>query len=143
MRFRGFNYSQPGFFFVTICAGDKQCIFGAVFGTDIVQSELGRIVEEQWHDLPESFPDLRLDEFIVMPNHVHGILELSGDGVSLGTVVGRFKSAVTLRSRRSELRNKNIWQRGYHDRIVRNESELNVYQQYIRDNPMRWIAKLD
>jgi putative transposase len=85
---------------------------------------------------PDAFPCDELDAFVVMPNHVHGILWLAraGHAPPLHRVIGSFKAAV---SRRARIR---VWQRSFHDRVIRNETELRMFRQYIVDNPIKWAV---
>jgi putative transposase len=78
MRLRGYNYSDNGAYFLTMCAYERRFLFGGVVQGEVQLSEAGRMVKEQWHDLPNRFDGVELDEFVVMPNHVHGILGLCG-----------------------------------------------------------------
>ena len=78
IRLKGYDYSQPGAYYVTICVGGRECVFGHVgvqnFEPRVCLSELGKIADDCWQEIPEHFPNVRLDEYIIMPNHVHGIL---------------------------------------------------------------------
>ena len=150
IRWPGWNYSQAGFYFVTICTHQRQHFF-----------EIGHIresVENSWEQIPQytSGQFVELDEYVVMPNHMHGILVMK-PGFSetrtaetratlLGNTIGTFKSLVTKRVR-ILLKIGDvplpIWQRGYYDRVIRNEREYHAIQQYIRDNPKRWAEDRD
>ncbi len=74
VRLPGYDYAQPGAYFVTVVAAGRQCLFGRVENQDMILSDLGRVAEQQWARLPKRFPGLELGVFIVMPNHLHGIL---------------------------------------------------------------------
>lgn len=78
LRLRGFDYAQPGAYFVTICTQGRVCAFGDIEGGEMRLNSVGRIVEEAWDELPSRFPGTELDERMVMPNHVHGIIVLDG-----------------------------------------------------------------
>ena len=100
-------------------------------------------VQSEWRAPSERFPTVRPDEFIVMPNHVHGMLMLNEDEASarvpLGQVVSAFKSLSAINCNRILGRaDRPFWQRNYFERIIRNEAELNRVRQYIRDNPAKW-----
>ena len=73
-RLSGYDYSQPGAYFVTVCTRERQCILGSVADGDVQWSQSGTIVWECWNELPGHYPHVELDAFIIMPNHVHGIL---------------------------------------------------------------------
>ena len=152
-RLVGFDYTRHGAYFVTICSVLRACIFGEIVGDKMQPNDFGNIVATTWHEIPEHYPHVTLDEFIVMPNHIHGVLFLGGKTAaptttdkshgpargSLGTVVGSFKSAVTREINRMQgTRGVSIWQRNYHDRIIRDEHELMTIRAYILDNPRKW-----
>jgi putative transposase len=92
------------------------------------------MVEASWREIPSHYPAASTDAFVVMPNHVHGILwlERAGHALPLPRVVSSFKAAVSRQAGRP------LWQRSFHDRIIRDERELLALRQYVRDNPLRW-----
>jgi putative transposase len=148
IRLPGWDYTGDGAYFVTIVTYQRETLFGAVVDGEMVLSEFGRVVAEEWERTAVVRPYVRLDEFVVMPNHIHGILVITDErrgefgkpiAGSLPTIVRSFKSAVTKRA--NELRGTPgdpIWQRNYYEHIVRNERELNAIRQYIHDNPAHW-----
>ena len=152
---KGYDYSSPGGYFVTICSQDKECLFGDVSNGQMQMNRYGEIVLESWEWLGNQYPYVETDAKIVMPNHFHGILFIvemncRGDsritpttGLSkykpLGRLIGAFKTVSTRRI--NEIRNtpgKKLWQRNYFDRIIRNETELNRIREYIVYNPLKW-----
>ncbi len=150
LRHTGWNYAASGFYFVTICTYQRQCLFDRV--------EFRAVVEQQWQKIPaiKSTTSVRLDEWIVMPNHVHGIIVIvDGQSIdaprptkavsgSIGSLVGTFKSSATKRiNHKYGEYSSPIWQRGYYDKIIRNERQLNAIRQYIIDNPARWADDRD
>jgi len=163
VRVGSFDYSAPGAYFVTICALDRACLFGAVEGDEVSLSACGEIVRSCWDEIPVHFPGVEIDAFIVMPNHLHGILVIAsstvgalhatpssvaaasqgrGSGLAppragLPVVVRSYKAAVTSRCRDASLADR-VWQRGYYDRIIRGEEELERIRTYIEENPARW-----
>ena len=78
VRLKDFDYAQPGGYFITVCTQDRRCLWGSVHAGDVWLNEIGRIAEKCWKDIPAHFPNVRMDTFCVMPNHLHGIL-LFGD----------------------------------------------------------------
>jgi REP element-mobilizing transposase RayT len=141
LRIPGYVYTTPGFYFITICSYQRRCIFATVEDVFCHPSDLGLLIQECWQALPQWFPTVCLDYFVIMPNHIHGIVQLtSPDEHSLATVVSSFKSAVTRRARESKLIHQRefVWQRGYFDHIVRSEVSLMALRQYIVDNPVKW-----
>ena len=150
------DYSAPGLYFVTICSDSKRCIFGEVERQKVTLSALGRIVEEAWTALPGRHADIRLHEHVVMPNHVHGIIEIvsekealqaaplqrgAGRVPLLSVVVRSFKADVTRRAGVELGRGEEIWQRNYFDRVIRDGREFSNATRYIAENPVRWEAQ--
>ena len=153
MRLPQYDYSQSGVYFVTICTYQQRSNqFGQVENAKVQLNELGRLVAEEWQRTALIRPLVEVDLFVVMPNHLHGLLQISNteaeripeDGTtmranSLGSIIAQFKSIVTKRSR--SLANPPslpIWKRNYYDHIVRNENSLNRIRKYILENPLRW-----
>ena len=148
MRLSGYDYSSAGLYFVTICSSQKLCTFGTISEFQCSVLPLGALIEQCWLSIPDWFPEVTLDQFIVMPNHFHGILQLlplewrkgkDTCGMGLPTVISSFKSGVTRRAKESQLLSEgSVWQRGYHDRIIRSEAALMQIRRYIVDNPAKW-----
>jgi REP element-mobilizing transposase RayT len=128
----GYDYSNPGAYFVTMCTRNGSCLFGEICEGRMSCNLLGELVHSCWLDIPLHFPHVTLDAFVVMPDHLHGVLLFADVGAGyippLHVVVGTFKAAV---SRNAGI---NIWQRNYYEHIVRNEGELNRIRHYIDDN---------
>jgi hypothetical protein len=103
LRLQGYDYRQSGAYFLTICAHQRACLFGEIVRDVMHENKAGQAVREAWEWLPARFPDVELDAFAVMPNHLHGILFIGDDHGHLGRVVGAFKSlpctAITKESR--------------------------------------------
>lgn len=135
-RIRGYDYSTAGLYLVTVCTLKRRLILGRVVGDEVDLSALGVIVRAQIERLPERLA-VKIDAFVVMPNHVHAIVALDGRArqaspLRLGTVVGSVKSGS---SREIGLP---VWQRGYHDHVIRDECDLQRVREYIVTNPIRW-----
>lgn len=153
LRLQKYDYSQPGFYFVTISAQERACVFGELIGDEMALSDAGTMVASAWTALTERFPFVELDEFVVMPNHLHGILVLNSQSpdaspdakqIRLGDVVGAFKSLTTVQYARGvrgagwqPFRGR-LWQRDFYDHIIRSETSLLRIRRYILDNPTRW-----
>jgi REP element-mobilizing transposase RayT len=136
MRLAGYDYSRVGAYFVTLCAVDQEGLFGEIVADKMCLNQIGTVVASCWGEIPKHFPNVALDEFVVMTNHLHGILLLA-DGMAgharpLPVIVGSFKAAV------SRLAGFPVWQRSYWDRVIRGEAELNQVRRYIAENPSRW-----
>ena len=151
-RLAGFDYSQPGLYFVTVFTWGREPLLGEVVANEVQLSQAGRAALEVWEALPLRFPAVDLDAFVVMPNHIHGILVLGGNAdlspdparPHLAAVMRAFKSVSGIQGNRALGRiNQPFWQRSYHDHIVRNARELALIRQYIADNPARWETDVD
>jgi len=122
IRLKEYDYSQPGAYFVTVCTWRRENLFGEVVDRDVRLNEKGHIVVECWNRILEHFPGVELDAFVVMPNHIHGIIVIVGNDVvvkksgpapkSLGAMVGSFKSAAARRIK-DKIGETGIWQRNY------------------------------
>jgi REP element-mobilizing transposase RayT len=150
-RLHGFNYANNGYYFVTICVKNRKAYFGNVVDRQMILNQLGEIIESSWLDLINHYNNCLLDEYIIMPNHMHGIVVINnqcvGEGFkpsptdrkiySLFEIIRGFK---TFSSRRMhELYTKEFqWQRSFYDHIIRNETSLNSIRNYIRYNPYKW-----
>jgi REP element-mobilizing transposase RayT len=145
IRLRNFDYSQAGAYFITICIQGRQCLLGEIVEGETRSNNAGRMVKTLWDELPGHYPGIEVDEFCVMPNHVHGIIIMNGTaGLSLPDAAHRFKTMTTTRYIKGVKQNGwqpffgKLWQRNYWERIIRNEAELNGIREYIRNNPAQW-----
>jgi REP element-mobilizing transposase RayT len=134
LRLLGYDYGTTGAYFVTVVARDGLCLFGDVVDDDIALSPLGELVQRAAEGIGTFHAGVELDTFVVMPNHVHAIVGLDRRRrpPPVPAVVGAFKA------RASRGADRALWQRGYHDRIIRDEQELAALRQYIETNPLRW-----
>ena len=143
VRLKRYDYSQSGGYFVTICVQDRQSAFGSVIEGEMHLDATGLLAQSVWTQLTERFPGVLLDEFVLMPNHLHGIILLpsrqdaGNTPPNLGEVVRAFK-AVTTRSVRQTGQSNFAWQRSYYEHIVHDEQDLLRIQQYIVNNPALW-----
>ncbi len=154
-RIKDFDYAYPGAYFVTICAQKWQPLFGQIVDGTMQLNHFGEMVCRCWDDIPSHYSNIELDAFVVMPNHVHGIVMILDDlderavgarlprpykrKTTLGQVVAYFKYQSTKRI--NEMRNLpavKVWQRNYFEHIVRNTNSLNRIREYILTNPLRW-----
>jgi putative transposase len=156
----GIDYARPGFYFVTICTKEKEEILGKVDGEIMELNDYGRIIQECWLGLPDHYRCCKLHEFVVMPNHVHGVIEIvGGSDVGVNSYVGAgFKPARSSSSHPASLSeiirafktfsSRTInqeypdcffqWQRSFHDRVIRDKNELTAIGRYIVENPHHW-----
>jgi len=167
LRLKDFDYSQAGAYFVTICTKNRQCIFGTIQKGKMQLNASGRVASAQWQQLPYRFTDLDLGEWVVMPNHIHGILVITGRGEaslnsksgdaeplsedaspprpigttpgSVGAMIQNYKSITSRKiSAQIEIMRESVWQRNYYEHVIRNERELNAISEYIHANPQNW-----
>lgn len=139
-RLRNFDYSRAGFYFITIGSSKYECTFGRVENAISYPSKLGLIIHECWREIPQHFSTVHTDFFVLMPNHLHCIVEITQSGkTTLPTIVNSFKSAVTRIARVKGIQdNRDVWHRSFQDKVIRDETALNAYRQYIADNPIQW-----
>ncbi|MBZ5670947.1 MAG: hypothetical protein LAO04_14615 [Acidobacteriia bacterium] len=180
VRLRGYDYSQPGEYFVTLCTHEMQMLFGRVIDGRMELNSYGKIADDEWRRSTAIRSEIELDEWVVMPNHIHGIIRLidvDGRGArpcaptariaaldagthgrtplqpvgtrripprrpkSLPSFVAGLKPAVKVRI--NELRHSPgapVWERNYHEHIIRSPQELDIIRDYIRHNPLRWAC---
>ena len=172
IRLKGYDYTQAGAYFVTICAHRRMHVFGEIVNGEMILNDTGKIARDEWFKTAKLRPYVELyeDEFVVMPNHAHGIIWIVDDGNnvgalrgnaqsraeqrsaptktvaprSLGAIVRAYKSAVTYAINTAEkTRGSVVWQRNYYEHIVRNEREWNAIGWYIVNNPLNWQLDRD
>ena len=162
-RLKHWDYSSPGAYFVTICTKNREPFFGEIVYGKIKLSQIGKIVKNFWMEIPKHYPNVNLDEFVLMPDHVHGIIVIKNvmsnvetphwgvsTGInrnphhnpewkpnSLGSIICQFKSICTKQIRTMGFHNF-AWQTGFHESIVRNEKHLYAIRKYIINNPLEF-----
>ncbi len=157
IRLKDYDYTQPGAYFVTICTHRWVTMFGDIINGKIRLTTMGLVVEEEWQRTARMRPYVKLDEFVIMPNHVHGIVmimdgrdvlqyvptdaqgKFRSPSFGLGAIIRGFKSAATRRINR--LRGafgQPVWQRNYFEHIIRDDDALNRIREYIHHNPQSW-----
>jgi putative transposase len=164
IRLAGYDYTQAGAYFVTICAYQRQRIFGDIRDGKVAPSKIGRIVTGCWLALPRHFPHVVLDAWVLMPDHLHGIILIRDDGPnvtpatpvmpvpvqppngtrpgSLNAIVQNFKSISTRRANRANRTlGSHLWQRDYYEHIIRDERALDAIRRYIDTNPAQWASR--
>ena len=148
IRLKGYDYSQAGAYFVTICVQGGVSLLGEVVDGEMVLNEAGKMVAAFWEEIAIKYPTVILDAFVCMPNHIHFIVILTGD-VSLTAVIQWYKSITTTKYRHGVQDgkwspfNRRFWQRNYYEHIIRNENELNKIRKYIVENPLDWLNDVD
>lgn len=167
IRLQGYDYASAGAYYVTIVAWQRECLFGEVVNKEMVLSKLGLVAEQQWEKLPKRFPNIELGAYMIMPNHMHGIIVIAdGRGTagslnvlddgssrraptqeqfqkpvkgSVPTIIRSYKSAVSYRI--NFMRRTDgvpVWQRNYYEHIIRNQTDLQNKTDYIAANPLLW-----
>jgi REP element-mobilizing transposase RayT len=154
IRLKGYDYRLNGAYYITICSYQKQYLFGEIVEGNMKQNLLGDTIETVWYGLPLNFKFIELDAFIVMPNHIHGIILIKNQALerteyysqyprgtmpeSLGAIVQNFKSISTRKINRLCSDRLKVWHRNYYEHIIRNEDSYQKIRQYILDNPQNW-----
>ena len=144
-RIPHFDYSTPGAYFVTICTKNRQNFFWENVGASIARphppqlSWAGQIVEQAIQNIEHHYPAISVDHYAVMPNHIHLILQINTDengrpmvAPTISTVIQQMKGYVTKQLGRS------IWQKLFHDHVIRNENDYRIIWEYIENNPVQW-----
>jgi len=152
IRLKNYDYSQEGAYFITLCAYKRQCLFGHIHDDKMLLNKRGAIVQQEWIKSFNLRKELTMDEYVIMPNHFHGIVFIAhptlrrssplprtiGHGnATLGSLVAGFKSAVTKRIKAFDAISC-IWQRNYHEHIIRHSSGLDKIRAYVVNNPLSW-----
>jgi REP element-mobilizing transposase RayT len=173
IRLKGYDYSSGGMYFFTACTHDRVLLFGRIHEGQMEESDFGAIIRQHWTALPQRFLTIKLDAFVVMPNHVHGIIVLTesvgagshrtssnatglvssgeeGGGTpplqkpGLGSVIGYFKHQA---AKQINIRRRTpglpVWQRGYFARVIRDEDGLRIAREYVYNNPLHWSVDRD
>ncbi|MDT8381936.1 MAG: transposase [Brevefilum sp.] len=153
VRLKDYDYASPGYYFVSIVSYERKNIFGEIIDGEMNLNQAGKTVEQTWQDIPKHFPNTSCEIFVVMPNHIHGIINIiddeivraqsiRGNGVkpkSIGSIIGSFKSAVTKQLHQTKTINQErIWQRNYYEHIIRDEDDYQQITDYIAANPINW-----
>ncbi len=164
IRLHTYNYASAGVYFITIGAHVRQPWFGDVYDDIMQPNDAGHMVYAEWQNLVMRFPQVKLDTFIVMPDHIHGIISITADTVptpepqsnerpngtstgSIGRIVQAFKSITTNNYIQGVQQHGwlpfsgKLWQRNYYEHIIRNEQDLQRIREYILCNPSRWRQK--
>ena len=167
IRLKGYDYTQQGAYFVTICTQDKKLLFSQIVDGNIILSEFGKIIENEWVKTGQIRKNVIIDEYVIMPNHLHGIIIIENDyynrrgtlmraddctpmcaktesfgkpvSGSLPTIVRGFKSTTTKQINKSRnIPEMSLWQRNYYEHVVRNDDDLSETREYIINNPLKW-----
>ena len=144
IRLKNYDYTQDGLYFVTICIQNREHLLGEITNGQHIVYDSGKMVDSIWKNLDKYFNGVKTYEFVIMPNHVHGIIGLENSSLNLSEIIRRFKTFTT----RQYIKHvdysqwqpfcKRLWQRNYYDHIIRNEQSLEKLRIYIENNPLKW-----
>lgn len=157
IRLRGYDYTRAGMYFVTICVQNRGCLLGEVVDGVMQVKRPGEVVAACWQALPRHFSAVELDAFVIMPNHIHGIITIVGakhlgtaanaspqppHGTSSGSLAAVIQNFKSVSARKINLARATpgspVWQRNYYEHIVRNQADLHRIREYVANNPLKW-----
>jgi REP element-mobilizing transposase RayT len=157
IRLKNYDYSSPGAYFITIVTNNRQYLFGEIVNNEMILNEYGEIANKYWYEIPKHYTNTQLDEYVIMPNHIHGIIFIVGAihelplqqnefsqliqrrKMLLPKIIGRFKmNAAKQINQIRQTPGIPVWQRNYYEHIIRNDNELNKIREYIINNPLTW-----
>ncbi|MCU0436793.1 MAG: hypothetical protein MUC49_02700 [Raineya sp.] len=153
VRLKNYDYSQEGIYFITICTHNKECLLGEIENSNMYLNKFGEVVKNCWLEIPKHYPNTILDEFVIMPNHIHGIIEIAvgandystlsqtntfkSPSKTIGAMIRGFKIGVT-KWFRQNTDIYTVWQRNYYEHIIRDVKSYQNICNYIINNPMNW-----
>jgi|SRR3990167_2945264 len=153
-RLTGYNYDNTGYYFVTICTKNRINHFGKIEDKKMCLNKYGQAVEKFWRQIPKYYNNVTINSFIIMPNHIHGIIIINDNSNAVGTeqcsvptipkigllskIIKSFKNVTTKYLHQNFNDYEFQWQRSFYDHIIQNDKSLNAIKQYIIDNPKRW-----
>lgn len=132
-RLKNYDYTRCGYYFITICTKDKKHYFGEIINNEIIYNDIGKKAYASIKDIENIYKTITIDNFIIMPNHIHVIIIIDKETeITIPRVVKQYKEYITKQT------GKKVWQKSYYDHIIRNESDyLRIYQ-YINENVLKW-----
>jgi REP element-mobilizing transposase RayT len=157
IRLKNYDYSSPGAYFITIVTNNRQYLFGEIVNNEMILNEYGEIANKYWYEIPKHYTNTQLDEYVIMPNHIHGIIFIVGAihelplqqnefpqliqrrKMLLPKIIGRFKmNAAKQINQIRQTPGIPVWQRNYYEHIIRDTDDLSRIRHYISDNPKNW-----
>ena len=153
-RFQKWDYASNGYYYITINTKNNIPYFGKVVHGEMILSEIGKIADRFWREIPDHFPFVQLDEFVIMPTHMHGIIVIKNTppGIArtegprsgrsmwkpgiIGVIINQYKRMCTIKTRK--IKRDFGWHSRFYDHIIRDNKDLKRIQKYIRDNPRNW-----
>ena len=148
IRIKDYDYSQDGGYFITICLQNRELLFGEIVDAQMQLSIVGKMIQKWWQELENKFPNVVLGQYIIMPNHLHGIIHINWrthrSAPTIGDMVQWFKTMSTneyirgVKSGKFTPFEKSLWQRNYWEHVIRNDNDLDHICEYIINNPYNW-----
>jgi len=154
-RLKNYDYAEDGYYFITICAGNREEWFGKIEKEEMILNQYGKIANQCWDDLPEHYLNYSLDTFVVMPNHIHGIIVIDNDNTvgnglkpfpthGLSEMIRGFKTFSSRKINEEAMSGKKFqWQKSFYDHVIRNEKSLHNLRHYITFNPLKWELDIE
>lgn len=159
-RLPSYDYSSYGYYFLTICTENRVKHFGEIINGEMSLSKSGIIVHDYWQNIPKYYESVELDQFVVMPNHIHGIIIVNNVGTGqcpvptkemkgyltpteetqyglISKIIGAYKSLTARKIKEADNTNF-MWQRSFYDHVIRDDHDMMRIQQYIINNPLKW-----
>ena len=158
LRLPRYNYELAGYYYVTLCTQNRQCLFGDIKNDNMVLNDVGLMIHNIWSDIPNKYSCFSNDLFVLMPNHLHGILIINdklgpaqgpAPTLSLSDVLRNFKSLTTtcymkgVDTNKFKPFEKKLWQRSYYEHVIRRNKSLDKIREYILNNPRKWHEDLN
>ena len=161
IRLKDYDYSNGGMYYITICTQNRECILSEIVGADSISAQLtltnvGEMINNVYLNLENQFKNIKLHDYIIMPNHIHGIVEICASeradmesAPTANKIIQTFKRYTTIEYIKGVKQgiykpfNKRIWQRNYYEHIIRNEDELDKIIAYIKCNPFNWANDIN
>jgi putative transposase len=152
-RLKGYDYSKPGGYLIAICIKNRSCCLGEIDNDRMILNHYGEIVRLSWLELPDHYHNIELDVFVIMPNHIHGIIFLKDVGAGfkpapagcscqcygLPEIIRGFKTFSSRKINKfREMPGTSVWQRNYYEHVIRRDESLDHIREYIATNPLRW-----
>lgn len=147
LRMSDYDYKTPGYYFVTLCTHDRACLFGEISNGEMKLNAAGQMIQDVWNGISKRYTGWSVDTLIVMPNHAHVIIVLRDDPPPTLSLPELMRNIIsyTMTCYRHGVYNNNwlefhrhLWQRSYHEHVIRNESSLETIRNYIVNNPAQW-----
>ncbi len=154
-RLQEYDYSQSGYYFVTLCTKNHKSFLGKIINGKMILNQFGELITSNWIKIQTLHNNIELDEFVIMPNHIHGIIIINYVGnanfafptdrtkMLLSKIIQQFKRACSIDTKNKFKNKLLLWQRSYYERIIRNEKELYQIRKYIIQNPLKWEIEND